>query len=154
MLFKKLRKPLILQFERPKGRSINSSCSIKGAIHHQTRRGDSPHRRIEVSGTSLLMRQAVDGMLLHLTFRYSRKYHWPMKIFIGSLHAGAAPNTISEKARMTGTTRTFNRDILKDYQQIMAPIIKGVCDSMGASYEFKFTPGYPSLKMTLIRSSS
>ncbi|MCP4720929.1 MAG: amidohydrolase, partial [Desulfobacteraceae bacterium] len=70
----------------------------------------------------------------------------PSVVTIGSLHAGAAPNSIPEKAVLKGTTRTFDRDVWEAYPRIMDPLIKGVCQSMGASYELNFTPGYPPLE--------
>ncbi len=70
----------------------------------------------------------------------------PSVITIGSLHGGSAPNIISEKASLTGTIRTFNKTIWRDYPKIFEQIISGVCDSMGASYTFDHTQGYPPLE--------
>lgn len=70
----------------------------------------------------------------------------PSVITIGSLHAGSAFNAIPGKAILKGTTRTYDKEIREAYPAIMEPIIKGVCDSMGASHQFKFTIGYPPLE--------
>jgi amidohydrolase len=70
----------------------------------------------------------------------------PSLITIGSFHSGAAHNAIPEKAILTGTTRTYDKKIWEDYPTIMEPIIKGVCDSMGASYRFSYSHGYPPLE--------
>ena len=70
----------------------------------------------------------------------------PSVVTVGSLHAGSVANAIPEKAQLSGTTRTFDPEIWADYPKILEPVIKGVCDSMGASYKFKFTQGYPPLE--------
>lgn len=70
----------------------------------------------------------------------------PSVVTVGSLHAGSVANAIPEKAKLSGTTRTFDKDIWAAYPKILEPVIKGVCDAMGASYEFKFTQGYPPLE--------
>jgi len=67
----------------------------------------------------------------------------PSVVTIGSFHAGTTFNVIAGEARMSGTTRTFDRDIWKSWPLRVEKVIKGVCDSMGASYELKYTQGYP-----------
>lgn len=69
----------------------------------------------------------------------------PSLVTVGSLHSGAAHNAIPETAILKGTTRTYDRQVWENFPNIMEPIIKGVCDSMGARYKFKFTHGYPPL---------
>ena len=70
----------------------------------------------------------------------------PSVVTVGSFHAGTAPNAIPEKALLSGTTRTFDRQIWDSYADILEPVVQGVCQSMGASYDFKFMPGYPPLE--------
>ncbi len=70
----------------------------------------------------------------------------PSVVTVGSFHSGTAPNAIPEKALLSGTTRTFDRHIWNSYAEILEPVIQGVCQSMGASYDFKFMPGYPPLE--------
>jgi len=67
----------------------------------------------------------------------------PVVLTIGSFHAGTAFNIIPVEAELSGTTRTFDRAIWDSWQQRMERIIKGVCEAMGAGYEFKFFRGYP-----------
>jgi len=67
----------------------------------------------------------------------------PVVLTIGSFHAGTAFNIIPGEAELSGTTRTFDRAIWDSWQQRMERIIKGVCEAMGAGYEFKFFRGYP-----------
>ena len=67
----------------------------------------------------------------------------PVVVTIGTLHAGTNFNIIPETAEMTGTTRTFNRDLWAGMEGRLKGIIKGVCDSMGAGFEFRRIFGYP-----------
>ena len=67
----------------------------------------------------------------------------PVVLTVGRFHAGTAFNIIPGEAEMAGTTRTFERDIWDSWQERMERIIKGVCEAMGAGYEFKFFRGYP-----------
>jgi len=67
----------------------------------------------------------------------------PVVMTIGSFHAGTAFNIIPGEAEISGTTRTFDRTIWDSWQERMERIIKGVCEAMGAGYEFNFFRGYP-----------
>jgi len=67
----------------------------------------------------------------------------PVVLTVGCFHAGTAFNIIPGEAEMAGTTRTFDRGIWDSWQERMERIIKGVCEAMGAEYEFKFFRGYP-----------
>jgi amidohydrolase len=67
----------------------------------------------------------------------------PVVLTIGRFHAGTAFNIIPGEAEMAGTTRTFDRVIWDSWKERMERIIKGVCEAMGARYEFEFFRGYP-----------
>ncbi len=69
----------------------------------------------------------------------------PAVVTVGSLHAGTTFNVIAGEAELSGTTRTFDRQIWNSWKQRMEKIIAGVCESMGASYELQYSPGYPPL---------
>lgn len=67
----------------------------------------------------------------------------PVVVTVGSFHAGTAFNIISDEAVLSGTTRTFDLDIWHSWEARLEKVIRGVCESMGAEYEFKFSRGYP-----------
>ncbi|MBW2096131.1 MAG: amidohydrolase [Deltaproteobacteria bacterium] len=69
----------------------------------------------------------------------------PTVVTVGSFHAGTTFNVISAEAEMCGTTRTFDRNIWSSWPERMERIIRGVCESMGASYELEYVQGYPPL---------
>jgi amidohydrolase len=67
----------------------------------------------------------------------------PVVVTVGSFHAGTAFNIIPAEAVLSGTTRTFNLDVWHSWEERLEKVIRGVCDSMGADFEFKFSKGYP-----------
>lgn len=46
---------------------------------------------------------------------------------------------------MLGTVRTFKEETRALIEQEMERVVKGVCESASASYEFTYTRGYPTL---------
>jgi amidohydrolase len=69
----------------------------------------------------------------------------PTVVTIGRFHAGTTFNVIPGEAELCGTTRTFDRDIWNSWPERIEKIVRGVCESMGADYELKYTQGYPPL---------
>ena len=67
----------------------------------------------------------------------------PTVVSVCSFHAGTTFNIIPGEAEMCGTTRTFNLDIWDSWEQRLEKVIDGVCKSMGADFELKFSKGYP-----------
>ncbi|WP_421662705.1 M20 family metallopeptidase [Lysinibacillus telephonicus] len=54
-------------------------------------------------------------------------------------------NVIADHAEMIGTVRTFKEETRTFIEQEMERVVQGVCETAGASYEFKYTRGYPTL---------
>jgi amidohydrolase len=69
----------------------------------------------------------------------------PTVVTVGSFQAGTTFNVIPGEAEMCGTTRTFDRDIWASWPERVEKIVRGVCESMGAEYELKYSQGYPPL---------
>jgi amidohydrolase len=69
----------------------------------------------------------------------------PTVVTVGSFQAGSTFNVIPGEAEMCGTTRTFDRDIWNSWPERVEKIVRGVCESMGAEYELKYSQGYPPL---------
>ncbi|MCJ7809079.1 MAG: amidohydrolase [Desulfobulbaceae bacterium] len=69
----------------------------------------------------------------------------PAVVTVGSFHSGSTFNVIPGEAEMCGTTRTFDRAVWNRFPEQMERIVRGVCESMGASYELEYVKGYPPL---------
>jgi len=67
----------------------------------------------------------------------------PAVVTVGMFHAGTAFNIIPDDAKLSGTTRTFNLDIWNSWEKRLEKVVRGVCESMGAQFELKFSKGYP-----------
>ena len=67
----------------------------------------------------------------------------PTVVTVGSFHAGTVFNVIPDTARMSGTTRTFDREIWDSWPRRLEKIISGICNAMNARYEFTFEKGFP-----------
>jgi len=70
----------------------------------------------------------------------------PTVVTVGRFQAGSAFNIIPGEADMCGTTRTFDRQIWLSWPERVERIVRGVCESMGAEYELKYSQGYPPLQ--------
>ena len=55
-------------------------------------------------------------------------------VTVGKLEAGSAFNIIAETARLRGTVRTFNEETHARIPETMERVVRGVCQSMSASY--------------------
>jgi amidohydrolase len=67
----------------------------------------------------------------------------PAVVTVGSFHAGKTFNVIPGEAEMCGTTRTFDLKVWNSWEKRIRKILKGVCESMGATLELRYTKGYP-----------
>jgi amidohydrolase len=69
----------------------------------------------------------------------------PAVVTVGRFAAGSAFNVIPGEAEICGTTRTFDREMWASWPERIERVVRGVCESMGAKYELKYSRGYPPL---------
>jgi amidohydrolase len=69
----------------------------------------------------------------------------PIVITIGTIHGGFASNVIAPEVEMHGTVRTMNPALREQMPEKIEKVIKGVTEAFGASYEFVYDMGYPSI---------
>jgi amidohydrolase len=69
----------------------------------------------------------------------------PTVITVGQFQAGTTFNVIPGEASLSGTTRTFDRDVWESWQDRLEELLAGVCGAHGAEYELNFQRGYPPL---------
>ena len=100
--------------------------------------GAMPHLCVDALETGC---QVVNA-LQRIVSRKMNPLH-PTVVTVGRFQAGTAYNVIPERARLSGTARTFENATWTRWPEIIENIVKGVCDSMGAGYEIKFEQGYP-----------
>lgn len=56
--------------------------------------------------------------------------------------AGSNSNVIPATAELEGTTRSLNLEVGKRLPVVMERLIRGVCEAMGATYDFHYTGSY------------
>jgi amidohydrolase len=100
--------------------------------------GAMPHLCVDALETGC----QVVAALQRIVSRQMNPLH-PSVVTVGRFQAGTAFNVIPETARLCGTARTFDKPTWKRWPEIIEAIVKGVCDSMGAGYQFRFEQGYP-----------
>ena len=59
-------------------------------------------------------------------------------VTVGKFNAGTAFNIIADTATLRGTVRTFNKETHRQIPQMLERVIRGVCESMGASYKLDY----------------
>lgn len=75
----------------------------------------------------------------------------PAVLSVCRICGGTNSNVIPDSVELEGTTRYFRPELGKQIAADMERIIKGVCDSMGASYEFSYeTPYIPTINHAAI----
>ena len=60
----------------------------------------------------------------------------PSVLTIGTFHSGTKENIISDKATISGTIRSFDMELMEEMPKRIENIVRGITDSMGASYKF------------------
>jgi len=59
-------------------------------------------------------------------------------VTVGTFNAGTGFNVIAGSAHLTGTVRTFSKELWEKIPQLVERVIGGVCQSMGATYALKY----------------
>ncbi len=69
----------------------------------------------------------------------------PAVVTVGKISGGTTHNIIPGKVELLGTVRTFSNETAKKIEKRIEQIVKGVTDSAGADYHFRFDYGYPAV---------
>lgn len=67
----------------------------------------------------------------------------PAVVTIGAIHGGTIHNVIPRTCRLLGTVRAFSEDVRATLSQRIERVLRGCCESAGASYEFAYFDRYP-----------
>ena len=102
--------------------------------------GARPHEGVD----AILVTSMIVNSINHIVSRKIDPLH-PAVISLGTIEGGKASNIICDHVLLTGTVRTVNESIRKNIPKMMEESIKGVCKSMGATYNFDYQFGQPEL---------
>jgi len=59
-------------------------------------------------------------------------------VTVGKFNSGSAFNIIADTATLRGTVRTFNKETHRRIPELIERVIRGVCESMGATYKLDY----------------
>nr|WP_243187048.1 M20 family metallopeptidase [Clostridium muellerianum] len=69
----------------------------------------------------------------------------PFVLTFSSINAGSAPNVIADNVKISGTVRTFNKDIRENIKTHMKSLSKHCGDKYNCNVDIKYHDGYPPL---------
>jgi amidohydrolase len=67
----------------------------------------------------------------------------PAVVTIGSIHGGTTHNVIPSYVKLLGTVRSFDANVRERMADRIERVLRGVCESSGASYDFEYLWRYP-----------
>jgi amidohydrolase len=115
-----------------------SSDSIEITIEGAGGHGAAPHLSIDpifVAGSFIVaVQQIVARQIDPLE---------PAVVTIGAVHAGTTHNVIPSRATLLGTVRAFDGAVRLAMADRIERVLRGVCESSGATYSFDYLWRYP-----------
>ena len=120
------------------GALLAAASGFKITINGKGGHAAKPHLCVDALETGC----QVVGALQRIVSRKTNPLS-PTVITVGRFQAGTVSNVIPETATIGGTARTFDIDTWKRWPEIIEPVVKGVCDAMGAGCTCTFSQGCP-----------
>jgi amidohydrolase len=115
-----------------------SSDSIEITIEGMGGHGAAPHLSVDpiyVAGAFIVaVQQIVSRQIDPLA---------PAVVTIGAVHAGTIHNVIPSRATLLGTVRAFDGDVRAKMAERIERVLRGVCETSGATYTFEYLRRYP-----------
>jgi amidohydrolase len=115
-----------------------SSDSIEITIEGKGGHGASPHLSIDpvyvASQFVVAVQQVVSRQIDPIE---------PAVVTIGAIHGGTTHNVIPSRVRILGTVRAFDAEVRAKMAERIERVLRGVCESSGASYTFEYLWRYP-----------
>jgi amidohydrolase len=120
------------------GPVMASSDSIEITIRGRGGHGAAPHQTVDPILTAAQFITSVQSVV-------SRNVDpvQPAVVTIGSLHGGTIHNVIPDDVAMLGTVRAFDQAVREQMKPRIEAVLKGCCDSAGASYDYDYLWRYP-----------
>jgi amidohydrolase len=115
-----------------------SSDSIEITIEGKGGHGASPHLSIDpvyvASQFVVAVQQVVSRQIDPIE---------PAVVTVGAIHGGTTHNVIPSRVRLLGTVRAFDAGVRDKMAERIERVLRGVCESSGASYTFEYVWRYP-----------
>jgi amidohydrolase len=115
-----------------------SSDSIEITIEGKGGHGASPHLSIDPVYVASQFVVAVQQIVSRQVDPIE-----PAVVTIGAINGGTTHNVIPSRVRLLGTVRAFHADLRAGMAGRIERVLRGVCESSGASYTFEYLWRYP-----------
>lgn len=109
-------------------------------IHGRSGHSARPHQTID----AVLVASKVVTALQHIISRRIDPLHAAV-ITVGTIAGGTAENIVADRVELTGTVRALNQKVSERLPKLIEQVLKGITIATGATYEFTFTKGNPSV---------
>jgi len=109
---------------------------IEGKSSHAAR----PHEGIDAIALSSLVIVSLQSIVSRAVDPTD-----PVVVTIGKIEGGTKANIIAEKVTIEGTIRTLSEANRKKIPRLIEDVVRGITQSFGASFVFKFNKGAPPL---------
>ena len=109
---------------------------LKGRSSH----GARPHEGIDAIAIAAQTVVAINSFM-NRTLDHSD----PAVVSIGKIHGGTRSNIIAEKVRLEGTVRTLSETNRRRIERLLEKIVYGITYPLGATYDFSYAKGAPSV---------
>lgn len=70
----------------------------------------------------------------------------PAVVSVAAFNSGTGFNVIPDKAKITGTVRTFDGDVRDMIEHLIGEIVNSTCEGAGATAKYQYVRGYPAVK--------
>nr|WP_248928359.1 amidohydrolase [Paenibacillus hamazuiensis] len=121
-----------------KGVAFASADSISIKIIGKGGHAARPHEAVD----AITVAAKVIDAIQHIASRLVDPLE-PVVVTIGKIQGGYMGTAIAPEVEMVGTVRALTPELRERMPGLLERIIRGVTDSFGASYEFKYNMGYP-----------
>jgi len=115
-----------------------SSDSIEATIRGRGSHGASPHEGIDPIFTAATFITSVQQIISRNVPPVE-----PAVVTISAIHGGTTHNVIPDEVQLLGTVRAFNPDVRKAMPERVERVLKGACESTGATYDYRYVWRYP-----------
>ena len=115
-----------------------SSDSIEITIEGKGGHGASPHLSIDPIYVAAHFVVAVQQVVSRQVDPIE-----PAVVTIGAIHGGTTHNVIPSRVQLLGTVRAFDAGVRGKMAERIERVLRGVCESSGATYRFEYLWRYP-----------
>jgi len=115
-----------------------SSDSIEITVEGRGGHGASPHLSIDPVYVASQFVVAVQQIVSRNVDPIE-----PAVVTIGAIHGGTTHNVIPSRVKLLGTVRAFDAGVRAKMAERIERVLRGVCESSGATYQFEYVWRYP-----------